>query len=282
MSSDQTKQEEFQFLGKHTLQDVKDALYCVNGVAFADIVEPSQEQSPCGFAECCFFIEGVFYCDDRGVDLSLVRLRGIEWMKRVYATHRRSVFPRRWKRSRTFEPSRGGGEEDPVSLDSRRSDPEPTVDQQSQTPRESSPSAPLILPEVVEEDAIVVLPMRETTLSTLHFRVGIQYLYSHMSQVCEHYLYFSDVRLCHPDTDLYRNESVFQLYPRMTFMAKFKRRKCGICQLWSAQFMVYGDRLTITNPTFFCQHCYFLFHYDCNGNLLYNDFTVFPYVHDMR
>ena len=41
--------------------------------------------------------------------------------------------------------------------------------------------------------------------------------------------------------------------------------------------MTYGDRLAAENPAFFCEQCYDVFHYDSNGQILYDDFTVFDY-----
>jgi len=39
--------------------------------------------------------------------------------------------------------------------------------------------------------------------------------------------------------------------------------------------VTYGDRLASTNPYFWCESCYVLFHYTTDGALLYDDFKVF-------
>lgn len=121
-----------------------------------------------------------------------------------------------------------------------------------------------------------VYSMNQTFLSSLTFRLGIRYLYCHTSQICEHYLYFSDLRLYHTVTDSSNT------YPKLNYMTKFTRKKCDICLLWSGQYIVYGDRLAITNPILYCQHCYHMLHYSINDELLYDDFVVFPYLHDMK
>jgi hypothetical protein len=121
-----------------------------------------------------------------------------------------------------------------------------------------------------------ILPMSAVQLKSLRFRAGVRYLYAHMNQCCEHYMYFSDIRVFHPIVDTPHT------YPRLTYMAKFDRRKCEVCFLWSAQYITYGDRLALNNPTHFCQHCYHMLHYRTDGTLLYDDFNVFPYLHHMR
>ena len=133
--------------------------------------------------------------------------------------------------------------------------------------------------------------MNSTTLSSLKVRLGLRYLYCHMKQICEHFLYFSDLRLFNTTTDYQvstsnlrhaHSRNIYETYPRLTYMAKFPRKKCEICLLWSAQYLVYGDRLAANNPTLFCQHCHHMLHYSNEGELLYDDFSVFPYLHDMK
>jgi snRNA-activating protein complex subunit 3 len=38
-----------------------------------------------------------------------------------------------------------------------------------------------------------------------------------------------------------------------------------------------NDKLAPENPCFFCENCYGPLHYDDQGNVLYDDFYVFPY-----
>jgi hypothetical protein len=43
------------------------------------------------------------------------------------------------------------------------------------------------------------------------------------------------------------------------------------------RYVTYGDRLSAENPAFFCERCYDILHYDAQGRLLYDDYTVFEY-----
>ena len=67
-------------------------------------------------------------------------------------------------------------------------------------------------------------------------------------------------------------------YPRRSFHARVVSKKCMACRLWGARYEVHGDRLTDRDPFLFCQHCYFALHYTPDGQLLYDDFAVVPYV----
>ena len=114
-------------------------------------------------------------------------------------------------------------------------------------------------------------------LGGLQIRLGVRYLYSHLNGRCEHCIYFTDVRLHNPSQD----PRLLSEYPRRVFLAKMKRRKCDVCDAWSGRYLVFGDKLADTNPCLFCQHCYHMLHYSSDGELLYDDFTVFPYLHNM-
>jgi snRNA-activating protein complex subunit 3 len=111
----------------------------------------------------------------------------------------------------------------------------------------------------------------------LDLSIGARYLYCH-EHCCEHFLYMTEIRMHNSAHDL---PSVSD-YPRLTQQAKMKRRKCGVCEVWSAEFVVYNDRLAATSPAFYCRHCHHMLHYTVDDTLLYDDFVVFPYLHDMK
>jgi hypothetical protein len=250
----------------------------VNGLIDQPILEDSSHAP--FFLESCFFIEGIFYVDEdefpEGMSLSDLLsdlrdgsssplVRGYEWLQKVYknyfqtlATDHASLIASTSMES--FMNSRYNFHQDDF-VDPHLSSPPP------------------------------IKSMNSTTLSSLRVRLGLRYLYCHMKQICEHFLYFSDLRLFNTTTDYQvststsrrvQSQNIYETYPRLTYMAKFPRKKCEICLLWSAQYLVYGDRLAANNPTLFCQHCHHMLHYSNEGELLYDDFSVFPYLHDMK
>ena len=82
-------------------------------------------------------------------------------------------------------------------------------------------------------------------------------------------------------------EYEYEHYPTLLTLCNYACRACGVCGSRWASRVVYGDRLCAENPAYMCGQCYHMLHYSCNGGagaepeLLYNDFKVFPYVHDM-
>ena len=82
-------------------------------------------------------------------------------------------------------------------------------------------------------------------------------------------------------------EYEYEHYPSLLAMSNYSSRTCGICESRWASRVVYGDRLCTESPAYMCGQCYHMLHYSSNGSkdaepqLLYNDFRVFPYIHDM-
>lgn len=61
---------------------------------------------------------------------------------------------------------------------------------------------------------------------------------------------------------------------------KIKKRKCFVCENVPAYWITFNDKNVSTNPCFLCNDCYQEFHYDKQGNLVYDDFEVYRYYHD--
>jgi snRNA-activating protein complex subunit 3 len=116
--------------------------------------------------------------------------------------------------------------------------------------------------------------MEDVTFYDLNLRVGEKYLFCHHGN-CKHYIIFSEVRLLND-----QDEKNANCYPMMTYQSKIRRRKCHICDICSAKWVVWKDKYTCDDPTFYCDQCYRQFHYDENGKLLYDDFEVFNYHHE--
>lgn len=126
-----------------------------------------------------------------------------------------------------------------------------------------------------------IVSMENTRIDTLNLSCYSKYLYKHEG-ICEHILLVSDVRYNHPIVDVANQRASTNVvtYPCTRFRKIYKKRKCCICESYSATKIVFGDRLAATNPAHYCETCYYNLHYDVDENILYDDFRVFPYVHD--
>lgn len=116
--------------------------------------------------------------------------------------------------------------------------------------------------------------MEETTFYDLNLRVGEKYLYCHQGN-CKHYIIFNEVRLLNDQDNLNYNA-----YPLKIFQSKVRRKKCTVCEIYSAKWVVYKDKYSPENPTFYCDNCHKQFHYSVDGKLLYDDFEAFDYYHE--
>lgn len=117
----------------------------------------------------------------------------------------------------------------------------------------------------------------EVPVKDIAMNVGARYLYCHLAG-CEHFLYLAGVR----SHNKLKDSRLTSDYPRLSQQAKMKRRRCGVCEVWSAEFVVYYDRLAATNPMFYCRHCLHMLHYRSDNTILYDDFLVYPYLRDMK
>jgi hypothetical protein len=79
---------------------------------------------------------------------------------------------------------------------------------------------------------------------------------------------------------LLRDRQLLTEYPLHVWQ-KFERRKttsrCAVCDLYPAQWIVFGDKYADCSPLMSCGQCYYSMHYEPQtGQLLYSDFSVFP------
>ncbi|KAG0054813.1 hypothetical protein BGZ83_010375 [Gryganskiella cystojenkinii] len=114
--------------------------------------------------------------------------------------------------------------------------------------------------------------MDETLIKDLSIRLDHPYLMVHQGH-CQHIIKFKDLRLFSQQHD----EIDRRAYPKPVFQRKTFTHKCKMCQFNKAFFITVDDRLAGETPCYFCEQCYYDFHYDEDGNLLYDDFRVFLY-----
>lgn len=116
------------------------------------------------------------------------------------------------------------------------------------------------------------ISMQNTRISDLSIKLYIPYLFTHYGD-CEHLLVFTKVYSLSPGKDDTNPDS----YP-LTSVPRFKKKKCSMCDLYVARHVTFYDRFAPEHPCFFCDKCYLSFHYDANGNLLYDGFEVYRYI----
>ncbi|TMW62032.1 hypothetical protein Poli38472_009525 [Pythium oligandrum] len=124
-------------------------------------------------------------------------------------------------------------------------------------------------------EANPVFALEDTRFADLALKIDVPGVYIHQGE-CEHLIRLRDVRLPH-GFDSTQLEDFPMRLPNMLYR---QLRNCLICQQYSAKFVCYGDRLSISDPMFFCERCYRTAHYDPNGQLLYSDFQAFPFVQE--
>ncbi|GLE10833.1 hypothetical protein PINS_up023090 [Pythium insidiosum] len=124
-------------------------------------------------------------------------------------------------------------------------------------------------------DGVGPFPMETTTIAELALKVDVPGVLIHQGE-CEHLLRLRDVRLAHAHDSTRREDFPMRLPSTMYRQL----RSCLICSHYSAKYVCYGDRMSISDPMFFCERCYRAAHYDKDDKLVYSDFQVFPFIQE--
>jgi snRNA-activating protein complex subunit 3 len=74
------------------------------------------------------------------------------------------------------------------------------------------------------------------------------YLFCHHG-CCEHIIKVLDIHEYHPSLD----PNQIGDYPREVYRLKHRQRRCQVCDVLSANFIVFSDRLSEYNPCLYCQ-----------------------------
>ncbi|XP_072050799.1 snRNA-activating protein complex subunit 3-like [Amphiura filiformis] len=113
--------------------------------------------------------------------------------------------------------------------------------------------------------------MEDVTMESLNIRLGYPYLYCHQGE-CEHVFLFSDIRLMH-DMD---NKDLAG-YPMMINKCEARRIHCIVCNVFTAKWITREDSFSPNDPSFFCNPCFRMLHYDADGKKL-GSFKAWPYT----
>jgi hypothetical protein len=104
-----------------------------------------------------------------------------------------------------------------------------------------------------EERTLGVACIRSAQLQCMDLRLGGPYLYTHASG-CEHVLCVTDIRPAaeHPSGGTAAVMQDSNGSRREVHRAPPTQRRCTVCDLLAAQFVVFGDKLAPCSPAFFC------------------------------
>ncbi|KAG0073206.1 small nuclear RNA activating complex, polypeptide 3 [Podila epicladia] len=275
--------QEFMVLGSQRLSVLRDAFHCVmdfitQGADDAQRSALVQNTRTKKTSNSFMMIEGVFYNDS-----PLLRAKIEEKHRLLEEQEQEQLSPHQSDR----EGAQGDADAD--ASGSRRNVADTPIEDvfvrnHAEYARHSLDYSQVILdwiqesPERKNDPAFKYLQkgyMHDTKIRDLAIRLDHPYLFVHQGS-CEHILMVKSMRLLNKEYDDMNRAN----YPRLMFKSKPSTHMCKMCLVNRAQFVTIDDRLAGESPCYFCQQCYYAFHYDIKGNLLYDDFRVFPYVYE--
>ncbi|CAG8742524.1 18536_t:CDS:2, partial [Acaulospora morrowiae] len=108
--------------------------------------------------------------------------------------------------------------------------------------------------------------MEEMTFIELSIRLNYPYLFVHQGN-CQHAVVFRDLRIMQP-----YDEQDLSAYPKAIFRGKINRHKCRMCMQRPTLLVTINDFISGESPAYFCDPCYYQFHYNSKNELLYDNF----------
>ncbi|KAF9395628.1 small nuclear RNA activating complex, polypeptide 3 [Mortierella sp. AD011] len=306
---------EFLFLGSQPLTAIRDAFYCLHdfttrGADELPLNAPDRNTVDRKVSNSFIFIEGVFYSDSPLIRAKIDRRNELreEERKRLSemteqarkrqgrALDRRKEIRRgKMVASSKRVPNRLSIQENDMDvevddncpgvtaqIESNYQDPpieEIEIENEQEYAKVSHDYSQVILdwvnsdPKRKESPGFCDLKkkyMHDTLIQDLSIRLNHPYLLVHQGN-CEHVMMFRDLSAEHDEPNRLR-------YPKAIFKSKPVRHKCRMCNINQAFYVTVDDRLAGETPCYFCKPCYHAFHYDVNGNILYDDFRVFEYT----
>lgn len=118
------------------------------------------------------------------------------------------------------------------------------------------------------------VPASNITWSELSLRLNEPYNLIHTG-MCSHILLVQEIRCFNSD------DHALQTGPRIIRRSKEKRRVCTVCDQYNAVVLTVDDRLAPENPCAFCKDCFESLHFNSKGRIVYDDFSLYPYIGDV-
>ena len=287
-----------------TLETVRDQIYCLC------------DMFPANKGNSFFFIEGVFYSDDKRVvrqggstshsDSTNETLKWEEkipviadirkWQEKVLQRSAPTKGPSERDKSCNGESRRGsvgGSSEAGASFvyveDESGADSKNGVDLSNSVPPRATKRRCVTSRKLMAADHLNIqgfdkkpsriVPMDSVCLNDLSVRLGAPYVYCH-SHGCEHLISFTDLRVAHGKIPRTGEE-----YPRETFRRVLTRRDCDACMQkgLKANYALLDHEFSGKDPLYLCEKCYVSFNYDKDGKLLpiLSKSKAYVYFHEL-
>ncbi|KAI3964932.1 hypothetical protein MKW92_031272 [Papaver armeniacum] len=224
------KTQEFLVLGKQTLAELRDQIYCSTD----QLMQKENQSDPSGY----FLIEDVFCNDLRDPDAVDYSEPIFDWLR---SSEKEALEKWDWILSGPLQLK------DKALLGDMKASHLPNFK---------------------------AVGMHKIRFCDLSLRLGAGYLYCHQGN-CKHLMVLRDMRLIHPEDE--QNRAAF---PVLIFQLKTRFEKCSVCKIYRATKVTVEDKWAQENPSYFCDNCYHLLHYNEDESLLYDDYAVYDYHHD--
>ncbi len=258
---DGAQHQQVQLLGSQSLCELRDALYCVHD--HLDFGAAAAEGCPDSF----FFLEGVFFVDPRHRPTRDCTAGIRRWLATQWSTaenNERMASVADAARSLDLEETGASAAAEEL-VQSASTDPPPKITQCENTishnaagsMRTRARPAKLSTASLSElfgmrsgrGDDLQVRSMAATRCDAVPLQLATKYLFWHQSS-CEHLLYLTDMHLHHSDADC---GVAAPQYPLNTFLKQSVHRRCEVCDVTTAKYLVFGDRLAESSPCLFCE-----------------------------
>lgn len=128
--------------------------------------------------------------------------------------------------------------------------------------------------EKFRQGLVQVSSMETTNIANITCQIGTPYLFMHQGS-CQHLLVVTDIRMpSSVDVDCRK------MYPLIVFQGKLRRRKCFLCDTYTAAHVTYDDIHAPCEPCFWCEQCFKRMHFDETGTQTYQGWKAYPYHHE--
>lgn len=254
-------QQRLQLLGHHTLEQLRNMLYCVhkqilssnawNGVDLTDALNDEIYDGN------YFFLNGAFYYDHKCLQSKSLVEATKERLLQLHEITKENVDKSIPKPIITHDSKKKGltGAAVLASALLERMKDEVietlSTDMGSATCRASATLfgvTPRLQYRIDGKDFPTTATITDAVLSDLNLKVGEAYLFCHCHS-CEHIIVISEIRDYHTTLD----GDDLNKFPCVVSKYCGKKRKCQACDALGAAFIVFNDRLADTNPCFLCR-----------------------------